>query len=139
MQGIYAITCVPTGEQYIGMAKHVYRRWWEHENLILNGRHHSRSLMQAWITHAPTAFTWSVLAIVDDASALRQVEREYLRKLRPAFNTEGARPRRHRAELLAADRAAKEAGGIWITEAMVTYGHSRNWVKKRIADGIFQT
>ena len=28
---------------------------------------------------------------------------------------------------------------IWITEAMVTYGHSRNWFNKRIADGVFQT
>jgi predicted DNA-binding transcriptional regulator AlpA len=28
---------------------------------------------------------------------------------------------------------------IWITEAMVHYGHSRNWFKKRIDDKVLQT
>lgn len=28
---------------------------------------------------------------------------------------------------------------IWITEAVVKYGHSRNWFNRRIADGIFHT
>lgn len=31
----------------------------------------------------------------------------------------------------------RSQGVIWITEAMVKYGHSRNWFNKRIADGIF--
>ena len=29
MQGIYTITCTPTGERYIGKAVHIYRRWVE--------------------------------------------------------------------------------------------------------------
>jgi hypothetical protein len=26
---------------------------------------------------------------------------------------------------------------VWITEAVVTYNHSRNWFNRRITDGIF--
>lgn len=36
-------------------------------------------------------------------------------------------------------QSEQSQGVIWITEAMVKYGHSRNWFNKRIADGIFQT
>ena len=36
-------------------------------------------------------------------------------------------------------QAARDQGLIWITEAMVKYGHSRNWFNKRIVGGIFQT
>lgn len=144
MQGIYAITCTPTGEQYIGKAVHIYRRWSEHEHLIRAGHHHSRKLAEAWAAYGPTSFTWSVLEVVDDASALLRVEREYLRRLRPAFNIVGLKPRRRhlaecRAERTAADLAAEAAGGIWITEAMVKYRHSRNWFNNRIRDSVFDT
>lgn len=34
--------------------------------------------------------------------------------------------------------APESQGLIWITEAMVKYGHSRNWFNNRIKSGVFQ-
>src|SRR5579862_7656940 len=138
MQGIYAITCTATGEQYIGKALHIFRRWSQHEHLMKSGRHHSQRLAEAWATYGPTAFTWSVLELVEDTNALLRVEREYLRRLRPAFNTRGLKsPRQRLAEMRAANRAAEAAGGIWITEAVVKFIHSRSWFNRRIEAGLF--
>jgi hypothetical protein len=58
MQGISDITCTPAGEQYIGKAVHIYRRWSEHEHLIRAGHHHSRKLAKAWAAYLTLASKW---------------------------------------------------------------------------------
>lgn len=59
--GIYRITCMPTGEFYLGSAGSIERRWWEHRNQLRKGVHHTQRLQLAWTTHGEDAFVFEVL------------------------------------------------------------------------------
>ncbi len=86
MQGIYSITCIVTGEQYVGKAASIYRRWSEHEKLLSQGEHHNHWLAEAWAKYGPTGFAWQILEVVEDKSDLPRAEREHIARLNPAYN-----------------------------------------------------
>lgn len=74
--GIYCITCVPNGKQYIGQtAQPIRDRWKRHLALLNSGLHHNRWLQADWNTYRPDQFVFSVLEIVTDPVWLLDRER----------------------------------------------------------------
>lgn len=85
MIGIYAITHVSTGRQYIGQSSDIKKRWRAHV-LRLNAKsHHSPILQNAWDKYGPSAFSFLVLEICELAETDR-IEQGYLDRLNPHFN-----------------------------------------------------
>jgi GIY-YIG catalytic domain len=89
MQGIYAVTCVPTGEQYVGQSVNIPSRWKQHIADLRRGYHCSVRWQKAWDEHGPISFTWTVLELVDDTANLIDRERHFITTMQPQFNTWG--------------------------------------------------
>lgn len=83
--GIYLVTCLETGEQYIGQSRDISTRWQAHRTLLKQGRH-TRLWQEAWDRYGADAFTWEVLEEVGDWRRLNERERHYIHGLRPAVN-----------------------------------------------------
>lgn len=58
---VYALTCLPTGEAYVGCTFNYRERIWRHRNRLMSGAHHSPRLQSAWLEHGPDAFAFSIL------------------------------------------------------------------------------
>jgi excisionase family DNA binding protein len=117
MQGVYAITCTATGEQYVGKALHIYHRWAQHTQLLTQGRHPSPRLAKAWAEHGPICFTWQILQVVEDARDLRRLEQEHIARLQPVYNQRSAYierraqvPRRSSSDYLSVWEVAERLG-----------------------------
>lgn len=76
--GIYAITHVASGKQYIGSAANIQARWAVHRTQLKQGSHHSRYLQRAWNHHGENAFVFVVLERVTDRDMLIMREQAYL-------------------------------------------------------------
>lgn len=76
--GIYAITHVASGRQYIGSAVYLPSRWAQHRMDLRRGTHHSRHLQRAWAKYGPDAFTFAVLEYVPDRTMLVEREQFYI-------------------------------------------------------------
>lgn len=72
--GIYAITHIASGKQYIGSAVNIRRRWNQHRRDLNKGSHHSSHLQRAWDKYGAEAFAFTVLEEVGDVTRL--IERE---------------------------------------------------------------
>ena len=72
--GIYSIRNTVSGRRYIGSAINIRQRWHSHRSLLLNGIHHSKTLLRSWLKHGETAFVFEVIEAVEDKSKL--IERE---------------------------------------------------------------
>ena len=84
--GIYAITCVISGEQYVGSSKNVKARWSQHRGELRKDRNRCLVLQRAWNKYGEDAFTFSVLEYVDSIKDLIPREQYYLDTLQPAYN-----------------------------------------------------
>ncbi len=62
--GIYRILNIVNGKCYVGSAKSLRRRWWEHSSMLQNNRHHSISLQNAWNKYGPDAFTFEIIELI---------------------------------------------------------------------------
>lgn len=76
--GVYAITNVLNGKQYIGSAVNLAKRWREHQWALAHDCHHSAHLQHAVDRYGIDSFTFSVLEYVSDLSTLLAREQEYL-------------------------------------------------------------
>lgn len=76
--GIYAITHVVNGKQYIGSAVNIERRWKDHRRHLDKGVHHSSHLQRAWNKYGADAFAFSVLEYVSDITRLIEREQHYM-------------------------------------------------------------
>ncbi len=86
IRGVYLVTCLETGEQYVGQSVNIAKRWARHRAL-LNANRHERVMWQtAWNTYGPDAFTWDVLEEVPAGRDLTARESHYISGLKPAFN-----------------------------------------------------
>lgn len=93
--GIYAITCLPTGERYVGASLDVRARWRSHRAKLNNKKHKNHLLQAAWSKHGAAAFRFEMieafaskeldLALRRLAMALVKAEQRWL-KTKPAFN-----------------------------------------------------
>lgn len=84
--GIYAITCLPTGKQYVGSAVRFASRWSVHRHQLRRGTHHSIILQRAWDKYGESRFVFEVLEGVDDVKVLLEREQHYIDRLKPALN-----------------------------------------------------
>ena len=92
---IYLITCIPTGDTYVGITVargRAYQtsarmRWDGHVNHALKeGRPYP--LHEAIRTHGPDAFQIEVLCVVRGKAATHKRERELIAELAPSLNVE---------------------------------------------------
>lgn len=76
--GIYAITNILNGKQYIGSAVNLRERWTQHRTRLTKHTHHSRHLQAAWDKYGADAFQFSVLEYVADIAQLIEREQYYM-------------------------------------------------------------
>lgn len=60
-KGIYSISCIHTGQRYIGQATNLKKRWGEHKGKLLKGKHPNYLLQRLWDTWGPDGFVFVVL------------------------------------------------------------------------------
>lgn len=85
--GVYIITCLVTGECYVGGSGNVTRRFQQHRYDLRHGLHKSKRLQAAWDTYGEASFSFGY-AIKCAADQILVFEQRYLDALQPAFNTE---------------------------------------------------
>lgn len=84
--GVYAITNIKTGSQYVGSAVNINMRWRAHKHSL---RHHKKSppkLQAAWDKYGEDAFAFAVLELCDKDQCTT-VEQKYINELKPKYNT----------------------------------------------------
>lgn len=84
--GIYAITCIKTGKQYVGSAKHIWNRWKDHRKHLKQGDHANIHLQRAWDKYGSAEFGFSVLEDVLLFKDLVEREQHWIDTLKPKFN-----------------------------------------------------
>lgn len=78
--GIYLIRNSATGKVYVGSARSLYRRIYEHRRLLRNGGHGNSVLQASWASHGEEAFSFEVLELAKDGSdeCLLPMEQKHL-------------------------------------------------------------
>jgi hypothetical protein len=83
---LYSITCIETGEQYIGATTvKLGRRWSQHKYNLKRGVHHSGRLQRCADKWGVSSLECELLAYVDD-TILDRVEQLVTEGMRPAMN-----------------------------------------------------
>ena len=93
--GIYLFVCKPTGQIYVGSASQrfgFYNRIGQHMSHLNIGKHHVKTMQQAFVKYGAPAFDWYVVEFCESDQALRR-EQFYLDLLQPwkpenGFNTQ---------------------------------------------------
>jgi len=90
--GIYAITHVASGKQYIGQSVNISQRWAQHRFELRRNHHKSRHLQHAWNKYGADAFSFTVLEYVEpgDDLIVRLTEREQFH-MDASFSEQGSR------------------------------------------------
>ena len=68
--GIYALTCRPSGEAYVGSSVDPERRRKKHLSLLRANKHFNPGLQRAWDQFTPEDFEWRVLERCPEAELL---------------------------------------------------------------------
>ena len=80
--GVYKITNVKNGKFYIGSAKDIDRRWWEHKNDLKKNKHINPKLQHAWDFYGETNFEFIILENVIECELFKR-EQFYLDMFKP--------------------------------------------------------
>lgn len=83
MQGIYKITNIITGEEYVGQSVDIKKRWYEHKRKLNNATH---SLKISFKKFGIDKFEFIVLELCEQES-LNERETHWINKLKPVFNS----------------------------------------------------
>lgn len=75
---IYFIKNVVNDKMYIGSAKDLYERWYEHRRRLKRGDHYNSYLQSSWSKYGEENFEFGVLEYLDDADELITREQVYL-------------------------------------------------------------
>lgn len=85
--GVYTITCLPTGKQYVGSTRRGFsHRFQLHLCHLRRNRHHSPYLQNAWNKYGESAFVFEPLLICAKENTVFYEQRA-MDVMRPAFNT----------------------------------------------------
>lgn len=76
--GIYAITCLPTGRQYVGSSSDIRRRVVKHRADLRATRHHSQKLQRAWDKYGEEAFEITTLELLESEADLLPREQHWI-------------------------------------------------------------
>lgn len=85
MTGVYKISCLETGDSYIGSAYNISTRWARHKKDLFKGNHHSIFLQRAWIKYTSERFIFEVIEECEKDLVLEK-EQLYLDLLHPTYN-----------------------------------------------------
>lgn len=83
--GIYQIINIENNHSYIGSAKNLSLRFWQHKNDLRKERHHSIYLQRAWNKYGEAAFEFKILEYCEIDHLIRR-EQYYLDELNPEYN-----------------------------------------------------
>lgn len=103
--GVYIITCVLNGNQYIGETGDFHTRWKEHRALLRSGEHPSTFFQIDWNRYGEQSFYAGVIThgyhrfkpLSRALTHCHVLEREWIERLNPAYNR---RPYPSRSEIL---------------------------------------
>lgn len=85
--GIYCITCIPTGDRYVGFSGGIEHRVRQHRTHLRMKTHFNSSLQNLWNLHGEDDFAVCVLQKTRCiAVILRYWEAVWLYRLRPSLN-----------------------------------------------------
>lgn len=87
VRAVYAIRNRATGNLYVGSSEHVARRFRHHVNMLNRGVHHSSWLQHSWNKRGRDQFEFIVLEVFPDGVSIVARESEFVRMLKPAYNT----------------------------------------------------
>ena len=87
--GIYSIVCVKNKKIYIGSARSIKDRIYEHKRTLKKGTHHNFHLQQAWNKYGEDSFEFLIVQVVDDCSLLVRHEQEWIDKTQAANHAFG--------------------------------------------------
>lgn len=87
VRAVYAIRNRATGNLYVGSSEHVARRFRHHVNMLNRGVHHSSWLQRSWNKRGKDQFQFIVLEVFPDGVNIVERESEFVRMLKPAYNT----------------------------------------------------
>jgi group I intron endonuclease len=77
--GVYAIIHIASGRRYVGSARDMRARWWQHQNRLRGNRHDCHHLQRAWNKYGSDAFrVESVEACLDEPTILVAREQFWL-------------------------------------------------------------
>lgn len=85
-RGIYLITCIPTGKQYVGSTKDVDVRWKDHKKRLRGGYHPNARFQRSWDKYGESEFDIETLEIVDDDVDILARELYWIGALKPYLN-----------------------------------------------------
>lgn len=128
VSGVYCITNIKTGAQYVGSSVNIYRRIYEHKRHLEKGEHHSNYLQRSWNTHGGESFVAEVLEEVLNIEVLIEREQFYIDNLSTKYNmtpTAGSNLGR-KASPEQIERMREIAINLWQDEAFrIKYSESR--------------
>jgi group I intron endonuclease len=75
--GIYMIYCKEDNKAYIGQSKNIYRRFLNHKNHLISGKHDNSYLYRAYVKYGISSFRFCVLELCD-FSELNNKEEYYI-------------------------------------------------------------
>jgi len=88
ISGIYSITNIVNGKQYIGSSCNIYKRWNEHIRGLKGNLHPNRILQSSWLKYGPGSFVFCVLEMCS-ADILFALEQCFISKLKTHYRNFG--------------------------------------------------
>lgn len=85
--GVYEITNLITGDNYIGESITLQRRKYDHFTVCDTINNTNKTLQQDMKTYTPDAFVFNILeSVKGDKTVLREREKYWIEKLKPTYN-----------------------------------------------------
>lgn len=78
VQGIYVIRNRLDGKVYVGSARRVAHRWWQHQRDLEKNEHGNRHLQGAWLKYGAATFDFRLLEVVPDSKNLLEREQHHM-------------------------------------------------------------